>query len=328
MTIGRFEPAAPAASFRLPRSPAAQMLAGLLAITGLRLLWLLLQPADLYPDEAQYWFWAQHPALGYYSKPPLVAWLIALTTGLLGDTEFAIRLSAPLLHAGTAVFVYAIGLRLYDSRIGLWSALAYASLPGASISAFIISTDAPLLLFWAAALYAFIRAREDSGWGWWLAVGFACGLGLLAKYAMFYWIFSASGYVLLVRRERRHLRPLLTAIGVALLIYAPNFWWNWHNGFVSYIHVKDNAGLDEALIHPDAFFEFFASQFAVFGPFFFAGLIALAASPRTFAEPPARLLAFFALPTLTMMLVVSFLSRANANWAAPAFVSATVLVVA
>ena len=304
------------------------MLAGVLAITGLRLLWLALQPADLYPDEAQYWFWAQHPAFGYYSKPPLVAWLIALTTGLLGDSEFAIRLSAPLLHVGTAVFVYAIGSRLYDTRIGLWSALAYASLPGASISAFIISTDAPLLLFWAAALYAFIRAREDSGWGWWLAVGFACGLGLLAKYAMFYWIFSALGYVLLVGTERRHLRPLLAAIGIALLIYSPNFWWNWSNGFVSYIHVKDNAGLDEPLLHPDAFFEFFGSQFAVFGPLFFAGLIVLAASPRTLAEPRARLLAFFALPTLTMMLVVSFLSRANANWAAPAFVSATVLVVA
>jgi 4-amino-4-deoxy-L-arabinose transferase-like glycosyltransferase len=329
MTIGRIEPAAPAAFLRLTllRSPPALTLAGVLAITGLRLLWLALQPADLYPDEAQYWFWAQHPAFGYYSKPPLVAWLIALTTSLLGDGEFAIRLSAPLLHAGTAIIVYAIGSRLYDSRVGLWSALAYASLPGASISAFIISTDAPLLLFWAAALYAFIRAREEDGWGWWLAVGLACGLGLLAKYAMFYWIFSALGYVLLVGTERRHLKPLLAVIGIALLIYSPNFWWNLSNGFVSYVHVKDNAGLDEPLIHPDAFFEFFGSQFAVFGPLFFTGLIVLAASPRTLAEPRARLLACFALPTLAMMLVVSFLSRANANWAAPAFVSATVLVV-
>src|SRR4051794_23644350 len=69
-------------------------------VTVVRLLWLAVQPADLYPDEAQYWFWAQTPALGYYSKPPLVAWVIALTTGILGDSEFAIRIAAPLLHAG------------------------------------------------------------------------------------------------------------------------------------------------------------------------------------------------------------------------------------
>src|SRR5207302_3527909 len=212
--------AAPANLRLLPlRSSAALMLAGVLAITLLRVLWLVYQPADLYPDEAQYWFWAQHPALGYYSKPPLVAWLIALTTGLIGDNEFAIRLSAPLLHAGTAVFVYAIGTRLYDSRVGLWSALAYASLPGASLSAFIISTDAPLLLFWAAALYAFIRAREDGGAGWWAAVGIACGLGLLAKYAIAYWLLSALGYVVLFQAERRHLPSLLAAAGLALLLY-------------------------------------------------------------------------------------------------------------
>src|SRR6202022_2314393 len=102
---------------------------------------------------------------------------------------------------------------------------------------------------------------------------------------------SAFGYVLLVRSERRHLRPLLAASGVAILLYSPNFWWNWHNGFVSYLHVRDNAGMSEPLFHVTAFLEFFGSQFAVFGPLFFAGLLVLAASSRILAEPRARLLA-------------------------------------
>ena len=77
-----------------PRAYGAWTIVAVIAITAIRVLWLAVQSADLYPDEAQYWFWALHPALGYYSKPPLVAWLIALTTGFFGDGEFAIRLSA------------------------------------------------------------------------------------------------------------------------------------------------------------------------------------------------------------------------------------------
>jgi 4-amino-4-deoxy-L-arabinose transferase-like glycosyltransferase len=35
-------------------------------------------------------------------KPPLIAWIIGLTTAAFGDSEFAIRVSAPLLHAAVA----------------------------------------------------------------------------------------------------------------------------------------------------------------------------------------------------------------------------------
>jgi len=297
-------------------------------VTAARLIWLAVQSAGLYPDEAQYWFWAQHPAFGYYSKPPLVAWLISLTTAGFGDSEFAVRLSAPLLHAGAAGIVYLIAVRLYDGRTGFWSALAYLTLPGVSLSAFIISTDAVLLPCWAAALYAFIRAREPGGERWWLVAGIAAGAGLLAKYAMAYWLLSAFGFVLLVPGERRHLRPLCAATLIAALIYLPNLWWNWSHGFVSYLHVRDNAALSANFFHPTAFLEFLGSQFGVVGPVFFSVLIVVALHPRALREPRARLLAAFALPTLVLMLALSLLSRAEPNWAAPAYISGIVLVVA
>jgi 4-amino-4-deoxy-L-arabinose transferase-like glycosyltransferase len=202
------------------------------------------------------------------------------------------------------------------------------TLPGVSLSAFIISTDAVLLPCWAVALYAFIRAREPGGERWWLLAGIAAGAGLLAKYAMAYWFISAFGFVLLVPEERRHLRPLFTAAAIAGVIYLPNLSWNWSHGFVSYLHVRDNAALSAQLLHPTAFLEFLGSQFGVIGPVFFAALIVILVRPGAFREPRARLLAALAVPTLVLMLTISLLSRAEPNWAAPAYVSAIVLVVA
>ena len=302
-------------------------LAALTAITAARLLWLAVQSAGLYPDEAQYWFWSRHLALGYYSKPPLVAWLIALTTAVFGNGEFAVRLSAPLLHALAAGFVYLIGKRLYDRRVGFWAALAYASMPAVSLSAFLISTDAVLMPCWAAALYGFIRAREGDGRRWWVATGIAVGLGFLAKYAMAYWLISAAGFVLLLRDERRHWPGLAAAAAIGAAICLPNIWWNWQHGFVSFLHLRDNAQLKGELFHPGALVEFVVSQFGVFGPLLFTGLILLCIRPIRLAGERARLLAAFTWPTLSIVVVISFLSRAEANWAAPAYISATVLVV-
>jgi len=296
-------------------------------ITALRLLWLSVQSAGLYPDEAQYWFWAQHFAFGYYSKPPLVAWLIALTTSIFGDGEFAVRVSAPLLHAAAAGFVYAIGERLYDRRVGFWSALAYISLPGVSLSAFLMSTDAVLMPCWAAAFYAFVRAREDDNTLWWAATGVAVGLGMLAKYAMGYWLISVGVLLALVPEERRHWRGLLLATAIGTVICLPNVWWNWTHGFASFRHVGANAELSGTLFHPAALGRFVLSQFAVFGPLLFAGLIALCIRPQHLSGPRARLLAIFTWPTLVIVLTIALLSRAEPNWAAPAYIPALVLVV-
>ena len=301
----------------------------LLAITVLRLVWLAGDPINLYPDEAQYWLWSRSLAFGYFSKPPLLPWIIAATTSLFGEDEFAIRVASPLLHLATGLVVYAIARRLYDARVACWSAVLYATLPAVSLSSAIMSTDVPLMLCWAVALYGFIRAREATGWRWWIVTGVAAGLGLLAKYAMEYWLLSALLLVLAFRDERRHLGRLAGAAAIAHLIYLPNLLWNVANGFVSYKHTEANANLSGPLLHPKAFLEFLTAQFGVFGPLLFGTLIViLLVFPRSLADKRARLLAVFALPTLTMMLIVSFLSRAHANWSAPTYVSATVLVAA
>lgn len=297
--------------------------------TLIRVMWLSGHPIDLYPDEAQYWIWAQNPDWGYYSKPPFVAWMIWATTNLFGPDDLAVKIGASFAYVGTSFLVFAIGARLYDRRIGAWSAIAFVTLPAVSLSSVVISTDVPLLFFWALATYAFVRAREADRWSWWALAGIACGLGLLSKYAMGYWLLSALGFLVAVRDERRHVKYFLGAVIIAFLVYLPNLLWNWAHGFVSYAETGRDANVHGVSLHPEAFLTFVGSQFGVFGPIFFATLAWIAVTARkSLADRRALMLAAFALPTLGFMFVVALLSRANANWSAPTYLSATILVVA
>jgi len=54
-----------------------KLIALLILVSILRLLYVIHTPFDLSPDEAHYWEWSRRPGLSYYSKGPLVAWIIA-----------------------------------------------------------------------------------------------------------------------------------------------------------------------------------------------------------------------------------------------------------
>ena len=133
------------------RCCSASRLAG--ALSGTR--------TDLFFDEAQYWAWSEEPAFGYYSKPPLIAWIIgAATDGVRGRANPASacprrcctrRPRSPSSGSGAGSMTRA------SARS---AALAFATLPGVSLSAGLISTDVPLLLCWALALVGFAALFE------------------------------------------------------------------------------------------------------------------------------------------------------------------------
>src|SRR5688572_2199217 len=153
----------------------------LAVIAVFRLFALALNGTELFVDEAQYWSWAQAPAAGYYSKPPLIAWIIAAATAVCGDGEFCVRLPATMLHLGTAGAIFLAARQLYSAEVGFWSALVYATLPAVSLSSGIISTDVPLLLAWALALLAFAHLLTAPSYLAAVSLGAAIGIGLNAK---------------------------------------------------------------------------------------------------------------------------------------------------
>jgi 4-amino-4-deoxy-L-arabinose transferase-like glycosyltransferase len=303
------------------------------ALTLLRIVALFASPLNLGPDEAQYWHWSTEFAFGYFSKPPLIAWLIGATTAVCGDGEGCVRLSSPIMHAATSLILYQIGARLFSVRVGFWSAVTFATLPSVSFSSGLISTDAPLLAAWACALLSFHQLMETKEWRWAIALGIALGVGLLAKYAMGYFILCAIVYALIASERVAPVWPQFTvALVLGALIFAPNLVWNAWRDFPTIGHTAANANLGGDLFSIGKMFEFAISQVGVFGPVLLialgVGIFRCIRTPSTGGRTSSLwyLLAFSA-PILIIALTIAFISRANANWAATAYVAATPIAI-
>ena len=304
------------------------LVAIVLVVTAVRLFGLSMARVDLGVDEAQYWLWAQDPAWGYYSKPPMVAWLIGAAQSVCGPSEACIRSPATLAWAGTSLFVGAAARSLFGARVGVVAGLAALLAPGAIFSARIISTDAPLLLFWSAALLALVRLRDGGGMGWAVLLGTAVGLGLLSKYAMLYFVGGVVLAVVFDPATRRALvsRRGLVVLGIGLIVLMPNLVWNLGHGLATVRHTADNAsggGLTPGIVDPLAFA---GAQVFIAGPVVFAGFLwAVWRGLKGQASVDERLLFLFSVPIFLGLTVVATLTRAHANWAASGLIAAFIL---
>jgi len=298
-----------------------------------RLAAIRLSPLQLYADEAQYWVWSRHLDFGYFTKPPLIAWLIWATT-LANNAEPFVRLSSPLLHAAAGLFLFCTGRRLYDARVGLASLLLYALMPAVQLGAFVMSTDTPLVACLCGGLWAYAAMQTGEGphWRAALGLGVALGLAFLAKYAALYAVIGIAAHLLLSPAARKAWSwpAVLAALGAFALLASPNLVWNAVHRFASFGHLQREAawgarmgGIGEALW-------FLASQFGVFGPIPFAVLVGggVWLGVRKRLAPPDLLLLCWAAPALLIVLAQAFAAGAKANWAIVAFAPGSILVAA
>ena len=100
---------------------------------------LLFLDVPLFYDEAYYFGWAEDLAFGYFSKPPLVAWSIALTTAI-SESSWAVRLASPLYYSVAAIFVWRTSLLWFDARSAAWAAAVFLSLPLVGFNSMFITT--------------------------------------------------------------------------------------------------------------------------------------------------------------------------------------------
>jgi 4-amino-4-deoxy-L-arabinose transferase-like glycosyltransferase len=305
----------------------------LAAVLTVRLLILLL-PVDLIPDEAYYWDWSRKPDLCYFSKPPMIAWLIGLSTTLAGTHTWAVRLPAVLLNIGTLAILFSLGTRMFSRRTGIIAAFAFLCSPGGILSGFFMTIDPPLLFFWIAGLYCFWRALEDDhGLHWWIICGLAGAGGIFSKQMMLGFLPLALITLILCPAWRVQLRKpgFYLFLVISLLSLVPLLWWNHTHDWITFQHTSSHFHADSFSIGKVfvTFFYFIGTQMAVMSPVSWL-LLVLVGSFLLLrfrdCDNRIRLLLIFGMVPLLAIAALSLRQRILPNWPAVFYLSGCILI--
>lgn len=312
------------------------------AASAILFLWVRC-PFGLSPDEAHYWDWSLRLDWSYYSKGPLVAFLIRascellgpLSVALTGDPAAAVRFPAIMCHAALLAGWYVLAAGVFRSpALGLAVVAAAAALPVVRIASILMTIDPPFLACWAWALVCVWRGLETGRPGWWAGAGVCTALGILAKYTMALFPAAVLAYLVFHRRGEFR-RPgvwLLLAGGV--LGWVPVVVWNAQHDWVTFRHVFGQVGVGgagAARISPLAG----AGNFLVgqIGVMFALWLVAFLAAawrfrPTRETDEGVRLLWWVSVPVWGLFAAASTVKSGQPNWPAPAYVGGLVLAVA
>lgn len=323
----------------------------ILGTAALRFWYLTTELApDLAPDEAHYWDWSRHPDWSYYSKGPLVAWLIGLSCwlfeplseSLTGHLMLAIRLPAIVCGALTLAGLYVLtALATRREGLALTVVMLALTFPLVAAGSLLMTIDSPYVCCWAWALVfgwlaTFGQGNRQTGrTGWaWPVLGIVVGLGILAKYTMVLWLLSLALFLLFTPRQRQHLGtpgPWLAA-GLAACCCLPILWWNWQHDWVTLRHVSGQAGLGNAGgWHWSGPFHYLSTQLGILlGGWFIVWAWAMFAhAPWRDERPGMRYLWWLSLPTFLVFLGFSLKNGGGEpNWPVTAYLSGLVLAAA
>jgi dolichol-phosphate mannosyltransferase len=287
-------------------------------------------PVNLIPEEAYYWNYAQHLDLSYLDHPPMVAWLIWVSTSLFGKSEFSVRLPALISWAFAVGFMFRLTAHVFDGNTAFRCLLLMAVLPFYFGFGFFMTPDAPLFAAWAGCLFYLYRALiAESRSAWWGAA-LCMGVGLLSKYTILLLALATAGYLLVDQRSRQwwvRTEPYLAAL-LSAAIFLPVLIWNARQGWASFVFQGSRRWSDD--------FDF-SLTFLLGSILLVLTPVGVAAVAQALLSPPAAITApkrrpldsrrrwlfgsMFTLVPLSVFLLFSFLHEPKLNWTAPVWLA-------
>lgn len=279
----------------------------------------------LHGDEAYYWVWSHHLQFGYFDHPPMVAFLIHLSN-YISESEWGVRLTSVVSMSLSALYVFKLTKLIFDEKTALDALMIFASVILVHAGYILITTDAPLILFWTLTLYYSYKAIFYNTKTDYILSGIFLGLMMLSKYTSILFVIFLILFMTLKKREVFKNIYFYIAALIAFIIVLPMVYWNYQNDWISFAFQISNRSAEDENIHFDLLVEFLSGQFGIFSPIFAGVFFYFLFKKRLFIQDEK--LFFLALSSAVILIFFTYkslYSRMELNFAAPAYISGAIL---
>lgn len=194
---------------------------------------------ELANDEAYYWVLSKDISWGYYDHPPMIGWLVGLSTAIVGNTQLGVRLFCLLLQPISLYLFWTLVRTPGSTRsTALCYFLVAFSIPLLQLYGFIASPDAPLLFCTAFLLWGYKRFLDcpEDDFSTMRAVTTTVVLAIAAAmicYAKYHGVL-VIGLIVLSNFSLFRSPRFYAAAALAVMFFLPHIVWQYSHDWVSF----------------------------------------------------------------------------------------------
>jgi hypothetical protein len=284
---------------------------------------------ELGNDEVYYYTYALQPDWNHFDHPPMVGWMIRLTTlNLHCLSALSMRIGAIVCAAFATIVIFETGALLKDERAGYIAALLYSlSIYTSIIAGLFVLPDSPQLLFFTLSIYFMVKwvvkpylfKLVD-----WVLLGLCIGLATLSKVHGLYLWFGLGAFILFHQTKTIKERNVYIALLISVACIIPIVYWNFQNDFITYkFHSKR---VMHTGISIDSFIQQVIGEFLYQNPLVYVatliGLLNIQKVKRAAkSEQAIYLLMWLSLPLIFTFWSLSLFNPTLPHWTGPGFIA-------
>lgn len=291
---------------------------------------------ELGNSEVYYWVYSLKLQWNYFDHPPMVAWLIRLTTlNNWFHTELAVRFGSMISSAICTLLIFRIGAAIYNLQTGWYAALLYTSCYYSSVAAgAFILPDSPQMVFWLASILLLIKIlhtplSDNRNHKEWILFGISTGLCIMSKaHGVFLWL-GVLCFALLYNRSWIKNPWIYISALITGIIVSPILIWNVQEHFASYAFHSERIAVSGFDVDFPRFLKQLASVILICNP---VNYFLICQSFRYLFKKEfcaqrqdVRLILCCSLPLIVALLFVSLFREIYPHWPGPAYSSLLIL---